>query len=373
MEPSRTSIRARPATATTMLVCTLAFGLLLGWTLVRAEDPLAAALASLWQIPDVEAITQLGALADARVWLDGEWWRVASAGLQHGSCLHLGLNMMGLWSVGQWTEKALGPWRSTGVFAVSSIVGCLASLAWAEAPLVVGASAGIFGLAGALVVARAWGRAAVQHAVELVSARTLAGWLIFWLLLGFALPWVFGIELIAQAGHIGGLLAGCLLGWALTRERRGFELVGWASTIVAAAGLAVVGQAPTWRANYHLFTGFELLQRGEFERAAVAFEGGLAMAPDDPELANAVAWALVEAGVELERAEVLVGAALELEPERADYLDTLGWVLCKQGRTREGTSVLEQAKGIDADMSEIDEHLEQCSAVAMFHVEPLAT
>jgi hypothetical protein len=35
--------------------------------------------------------------------------------------------------------------------------------------------------------------------------------------------------------------------------------------------------------------------------------------------------------------------------------------------------VLEQAKAIDADISEIDEHLEQCSAVAMFHVEPLAT
>jgi Tfp pilus assembly protein PilF len=184
---------------------------------------------------------------------------------------------------------------------------------------------------------------------------------------------MFGIELIAQAGHVGGLLAGSVLGWALTRDRRAFELIGWASTSVAAVGLGLVGQAPTWRANYHVFTGFELLERGEFERAAEAFEGGLAMAPDDPELANAVAWALVEAGVELDRAEVLVRDALVREPDRADFLDTLGWVLCKQGRAAEGAEALEQARAIDPDMPEIEEHLEQCPGVGMFHVEPSGT
>jgi membrane associated rhomboid family serine protease len=357
----RVSFRARPATTAVIVLCTVAFVVLFGWSSLRADEPGRAALASLWQIPDAELMTKLGALADARVWLDGEWWRVASAGLLHGSWLHLGLNMLGLWSVGQWTEKVWGGWRSTGVFALSSIVGCLASLAWAEAPLVVGASAGIFGLAGALVFARAWGRESVQESLAPISARTLGGWLVFWLALGFALPLVFGVELIAQAGHIGGLLAGVALGAALSRGRRGFETVGWASTVAAGIGLAFVAREPSWRANYHVFLGGELLARGEYERAAKSFDEALERRPDDYELANAVAWGLVEADVELERAEVLVRGALEGEPERADFLDTLGWVLCKQGRTAEGVEVLGQAQAAEGGgIPEIAEHLDRC-------------
>lgn len=360
----RVSLRARPATATVILLCTALFVVLFGWSSLRADEPGRAALASLWQIRDVELMTRFGALADARVWLDGEWWRVGSAGLLHGSWLHLGLNMLGLWSVGQWTEKVWGGWRSTGVFALSSIIGCLASLAWAEAPLVVGASAGIFGLAGALVFARAWGRDSVQESLAPISARTLGGWLVFWLALGFALPLLFGVELIAQAGHIGGLLAGLALGAALSRERRGFETLGWASMMVAGVGLAVVGREPSWRANYHVFLGFELLERGEYERAATSLDRALQQEPDDPELANAVAWGLVEADVDLERAEVLVRGALATEPDRADFLDTLGWVLCKQGRTVEGVEVLGQAQAAEGGgIPEIAEHLDQCAEV----------
>ncbi len=360
----RLKLRARPATAALVLLCTASFLVLFTWSCLRADEPGLTALTSLWQVRDVELMTRLGALADVRVWLDGEWWRVGSAGLMHGSWLHLGLNMMGLWSVGQWTEKAWGAWRSTGVFALSSVVGCLASLAWAEAPLVVGASAGIFGLAGALVVGRAWGNDGVRRSLAPVSARTLGGWLIFWLAFGFALPLFFGVELIAQAGHIGGLLAGLALGWSLSRTSPKFETLGWAATIAAGVGLAFVGRAPTWRANYHAFIGFELLERGDYPEAAAALDQALALRPDDPDMCNAVAWSLVEAGVELERAEVLVREALEVEPDRPDFLDTLGWVLCKQGRSSEGAEVLTRASELGGeDIPEIGVHLEQCGEV----------
>ncbi|WP_181197134.1 rhomboid family intramembrane serine protease, partial [Enhygromyxa salina] len=119
---------------------------------MRSDAPGDALVRSLWTFEDPELLRAAGGLAATRVWLHGEWWRVLSAGLLHGSWLHLVLNMMGLWVVGQWTEKAWGWWRQLLLFFVSSVGGCLASLAWAEAPLVVGASAGIFGVAGALVV-----------------------------------------------------------------------------------------------------------------------------------------------------------------------------------------------------------------------------
>ena len=39
-------------------------------------------------------------------------------------------------------------------------------------------------LAGALVVARAWGSAETRDALAPVSARTLGFWLVFWLVVG---------------------------------------------------------------------------------------------------------------------------------------------------------------------------------------------
>src|SRR5690606_17726948 len=162
--------RARPATSGLIALCTVVFVVTWVAALLRADDPFRVLLHSLWVVEDADLLERAGAVSAVRIWLDGEWWRVVTAGFLHGSRLHLGLNMVGLWAVGQWTEGAWGWWRQLLLFLVASVGGCLASLAWAEAPLVVGASAGIFGIAGALVVARAWGRAEVQMAVGPVSA-----------------------------------------------------------------------------------------------------------------------------------------------------------------------------------------------------------
>lgn len=355
--------RARPATAGLILVCLVVF--VIAWiaAILRADAPLTAMMRMAWTFEDAPLLDRMGALAAVRVWLDGEWWRVISAGLLHGSWLHLGLNMLGLWAVGQWTEKAWGWWRQLLLFWIASIGGCLASLAWAEAPLVVGASAGIFGIAGALVVARAWGRPELRDAIAPVSAKSLGFWLVFWLALGALLPWLFGISLLAQAGHVGGLLFGVTVGYtfALPVERRLLRTLLWVGVGVGLLGTAWAASAPTWRADYHVFNGAELLRRGEFVAAAEHFDQALAAAPDDPQLANAVAYALAEADVDLERAESLVREALDVDPGAADYLDTLGWVLCRQGRVDEGLVALDLAKkAATREIPEIDEHIEAC-------------
>jgi membrane associated rhomboid family serine protease len=356
---------ARPATAALVAVCAVMF--VLTWVLagLRADSPWLSLGRALWSFDDTETLTALGALSSVRVWLDDEWWRVGSAGLLHGSWLHLGLNMLGLWSVGQWTEKAWGWWRQLLVFGVASLGGCAASLAWAEAPLVVGASAGIFGIAGGLVVARAWGRESIQTAIEPVSAKTLGFWLVFWLLVGAALP-LFGISLLAQAGHLGGLVFGSLAGLACSVEprRRGLRVGLWVTIALGLAAVLGASAAPTWRTNYHAFLGTELLERGQYSRAAGHFDEALERAGGaqaDPGLANAVAYALAEAGVDLERAEDLVRTALVEEPDNADYLDTLGWILCQGGDVDGGREVLEAAKAAaEREIPEIDEHLDRC-------------
>ncbi len=357
--------RARPATTGLIVVCSLVF--VVGWVVagLRADEPGRALLRGLWTTDDAELLESMGALAAVRVWLDGQWWRVLSAGFLHGSWLHLGLNMLALWGVGQWTEKVWGWPRQLLVFLLASVGGCLASLAWAEAPLVVGASAGIFGLAGALVVGRAWGCEEVQGWLAPVSAKSLGFWLVFWLVVGAVLPWAFGISLLAQAGHVGGLVVGVAAGYALMcdRERRLLRGLLWAGIAVGMLGLALGASQPQWQANYHVFVGSELLEREEFADAAVHFDWALEHSPDDAVLANAVAYSLAETGVDLDRAEALVRRALEEDSDNADYLDTLGWVLCRQGRVAEGVAALEAAKeGASREIPEIEEHLRRCGA-----------
>ena len=358
---------ARPATFGLIGVCVLAFVIVFVALLFRAPVPGQAALESLWKVEDVELLEGAGALVAARVWLDAQVWRIGSAGLLHGSWLHLILNCWGLWTVGQWTERVWGPWRQLLLFTCASIGGCLASLAWAEAALVVGASGGIFGVAGALVVVRAWGRPEQQAATELVSAKVLSFWLVLWLLVGAALPF-FGVSVLAQAGHIGGLVVGCGLGlaWSRPTERRLQAALGNLAVGLGLMVTSVAAWSPQWRPNYHLFVGLDRFVAGELVEGLADFEVALEAEPDDADLRNYVAYTLAEAGVELERAEHLVLEALDLEPENADYLDTLGWIQCKLGRPLAGQESLRlAAEAAEREIPEIVQHQQECEAAGV--------
>ncbi len=360
------ALRRSPATAGLIVACVVVFLGTLGDCMRVSADPGAALIASSYGLGECQpSLERFGGLALARVWVDGEAWRIATAGLAHGSWLHLILNIWSLWVVGPWAERCWGPWRLLVLFFVSSIVGCLASTAWAEAPLVVGASAGIFGIASALWVVRTLGTPELQSRVEAVSARALATMLGAMVALGFLIP------IVAQAGHIGGLLAGAWAGWLWTgRTRPAMAALGWASLAAASIGLWTVARAPTWRPAYHEYVGFRQLERGETEAAVRSLERALEADPGDATTQNAIAYALAEAGVELDRAEALVRAALEQEPDNADYVDTLGWIHCRRGEVDRGLPLIERASELsDGGEPEIEGHRDACADAAVFHVE----
>jgi membrane associated rhomboid family serine protease len=353
----RRRLGGAPMTVTLVGLCWGVFVATLGLCLAESEHKtliLVESTTSMLLCRD--AMLAGGALELGRVWVDGQWWRVGSTGLQHGSWLHVILNTWSLWVVGEWAEAAWGRGRLLLLFVVSSLLGCLASLGWAEAPMVVGASAGVLGIAGALLMGRLLGRGALGYRLRPISAGMLGGTLAILLAIGFFVP------VIAQAGHIGGLVVGCLLGLAWSGRGAVSQVVGWVGVASVAALLGVVAQSPDWRPGYHEFQGHRLLERGEPDEAMAAFEQALRLQPDEPALANAVAYSLALAGVELERAETLVRSALAVEPENADYLDTLGWIHCRSGRVEEGLAELERAReAADRPVPEIEEHIETCA------------
>jgi hypothetical protein len=219
--------------------------------------------------------------------------------------------------------------------------------------MIVGASAGIMGIAGALLVVRLVGHGADARQLHGLSARGLGVAVGILVALGFFIP------VIAQAGHLGGLAAGMFVGWAWS-GRRGAGL-GWVGLVGLGAGLLWGAMTPNWRAAHAEFLGFELLERGRDAEGAAQLERSLELRPDDAVLQNAVAYAYAVAGVELDRAEQLVTAALAVDRDNADYLDTLGWIRCRQGRETEGIELLERASAASGGaVEEIVTHRLEC-------------
>lgn len=347
---------ALPVTAGLIALCVAGFAATVSRCLWVSSAPDVVLQRSLWSLGSCrEAMVTFGALELGRLWVDGEWSRVLWTGLLHGSVLHLTLNVWSLFSVGEWAEQVWGRWRFLLLFLASSIGGCLASVAWAEAPMVVGASAGVFGIAGALVVGRILGRGRVGEAFAPIRIRMLAGCLVALLVIGAVVP------VIAQAGHLGGLAVGAGLGLAWSRG--GWSaLVGWGVTLSVLVALVVLAAGPAQFGKRDALLGYRLLELHRYDDAADAFEAALAAEPGDATLANAVAYALVEAGVRLDRARALVLTALATEPENPDFLDTLGWIECRRGETGAGQDALERARAAAKEaVPEIEEHLRRCA------------
>jgi membrane associated rhomboid family serine protease len=137
---------------------------------------------------------------------NGEWWRVVTAMFLHGSIFHLMFNMLALYWLGTIIEQALGTPRFLLVYFVSGLAGSAGAL-WLS-PLgidTVGASGGIFGLIGALLV------------LEYLATGSLMGQAMVLILVNLALT--FAVPGISIGGHVGGLAGGIAATYALMRFR----------------------------------------------------------------------------------------------------------------------------------------------------------
>lgn len=157
-----------------------------------------------------KAIVAAGALSRAEL-AAGDYWRLLSPIVLHGSAQHLIGNMLALYVLGVGLEHALGRERTLIVFVGSGVAGSLLSVATQPGPSV-GASGAIFGMMGALVVLLH----RYQDAVHVRDQRVgivLVCWAGYTLLLGMADPF------IDNSAHLGGLVGGALLATQLSAPR----------------------------------------------------------------------------------------------------------------------------------------------------------
>lgn len=172
---------------------------------------------------EMNHLLRMGANFGPRV-KDGEVWRLLASAFLHGDVVHLGANMVALWSFGTILEALLGPRRYLVLYGVSALTGALASAFVTEPRVSVGASGAVWGLmtAGIVLVYRPQGLLPERM---LAAARARA-----WtpLALNLMISLRPGIDFLA---HIGGGLAGAAL---------------FASGAIT-SGLAPLGAAPVSR------------------------------------------------------------------------------------------------------------------------------
>jgi len=183
----------------TMLVLLINSGLYAAMMLYSLKSGHRSALTDI----DTETLALFG----AKYWpglRSGQMWRLVTAGFLHAGILHFIMNMWALFDLGANVEEGFGPSRFISIYFVSTVAGFYLS-AWYSPVTSAGASAGIFGLIGAMI---AYGMHRSRSAMGQMIKTHYSRWAIYGLLFG-----LIGIFPIDNAAHIGGLAGGFVVAW----------------------------------------------------------------------------------------------------------------------------------------------------------------
>ncbi|WP_372344364.1 rhomboid family intramembrane serine protease [Streptomyces sp. KL116D] len=160
---------------------------------------------------------------------EGQWYRLLTAMFLHGGYIHLAFNMLSLWWIGGPLEEALGRARYLALYFVSGLAGsALSYLLAAPNQPSLGASGAIFGLFGATAV--------LMRRLNYDMRPVIA-------LLVINLIFTFSWANIAWQAHIGGLVGGLVVGYAMVhapRERRALIQYGTCAVVLLAVLVTVV-------------------------------------------------------------------------------------------------------------------------------------
>ena len=146
---------------------------------------------------------------------NGEKWRFVTPIFLHVNLLHLAFNSYALWIVGPQVEKLYRGPRFLVLYVLTGVAGVAASYWYNPVIPSAGASGAIFGLFGVLLIFSFKYRKSVPAFFSSALGRGILLTVGINLLIGYTIPQV------DNAAHMGGLLAGCMLGFVIPFARPG--------------------------------------------------------------------------------------------------------------------------------------------------------
>jgi rhomboid protease GluP len=170
--------------------------------------------------------------------LGGEQWRLFTSMFLHYGILHLAANMyFGLYMLGRGVEGMYGHAGYAALYLVSGLAGSLVS-AVRGTGVSAGASGAVFGIIGALAAFLLIHRKRIAREALRQQVSSLAFLIAISLYLGFQ------SKVIDMGAHVGGLIAGFVLGIALEAGHRAHPGLGrrkrTRAIVVGVAGAALV-------------------------------------------------------------------------------------------------------------------------------------
>ena len=147
----------------------------------------------------------LGAYYKAFILGLGEWWRLLTSVFLHIELLHVISNLLALYLVGSFVERAYGHWAAAVLVVLSGIAGNAFYLAAGQNTVSCGISGGVYGLLGALMI--------YYLHTGLWKIPRIRNSFLMMLALNIFISFMPGISWMA---HLGGFLMGTLVAFLLT-------------------------------------------------------------------------------------------------------------------------------------------------------------
>ncbi|HEY7329035.1 MAG TPA: rhomboid family intramembrane serine protease [Gemmataceae bacterium] len=177
--------------------------------------------------------------------IDGQWWRLLTAGFVHFGFLHLLLNTVFLYLAGRFVEPMWGHVRYLLIYLAGVLGGsCLGVAYTRHAVLLAGASGAICGLLAAEAVWFLFNRRFLPRSLLRQARRTFLVNLVL-------LIFISSFDNVSGWGHFGGGIAGALTAMLLQMHRFGPPLWRW---------LAITGFVPLVWYGHHVIAHARLTE-----------------------------------------------------------------------------------------------------------------
>lgn len=151
----------------------------------------------------------------SQIFTDGQYWRLVTPIFLHFNLFHILFNSLWLWEFGRRLELFLGGSRFLGLVMFTGIASNSVQYLWQGPALFGGMSGVLYGLLGYL-----WIRNRLQANPLIALPSGVIVFMLAWLCIaasGFVDTFIGGR--VANAAHVGGLLAGMLAAFVASRDR----------------------------------------------------------------------------------------------------------------------------------------------------------
>jgi len=156
-------------------------------------------------LTEVESLLNWGANYSPYT-LQGEWWRLFTNFFVHGGIVHLLMNMFTLFYVGSLLEPYLGKAKFIAAYLLTGLAASVTSLWWNVDVISLGASGAIMGMFGVFLALL------TTNITNKFKRRKLLESIILFVFFNLVYGMKPGVD---NAAHVGGLVCGIFIGYAL--------------------------------------------------------------------------------------------------------------------------------------------------------------